>query len=189
LLPFQAQHNKERIHRRFCAIPLVWLSKKFVAMAATFKNPPQAFLSSYAPRIRTYGNSLLTPVIPQVIQVPTVRTTKRGTTAINYAEDGFDEEDFEDSEGPRRPTGLRSLRRDDQVGDKGAGPAAVLGKELAYPVVTQGIWREWMGKPKKQMYVKRINRDHAYYEQCLHSNTCFAELRNNIKFNLPCRLH
>ncbi|KAI7523574.1 hypothetical protein KC331_g18591, partial [Hortaea werneckii] len=45
---------------------------------------PQAFVSSYAPRIRTYGNSLLTPV-QQQNAAPPMRTTKRGTTAINYA--------------------------------------------------------------------------------------------------------
>lgn len=122
-------------------------------MSATWKSHPQAFLSAYAPRIRNYGNPLLTPVIPQVVQAPPVRTTKRGTTAINYAEDGQDEEDFEDSEGPKRPTGLRSIRRDDLGADKGGLPTALLGKELVEPVNVQGIWREWMGKPKKLMCV------------------------------------
>jgi len=78
--------------------------------------------------------------------------TKRGTTAINYAEDGFDDDDFEDSEGPRRPTGLRSLRRDDSSIEKGAA-ASQLGKEINAPVEIQGIWREWMGKAKRAMYV------------------------------------
>ncbi len=114
-------------------------------------NPPQAFISSYAPRIRTYGNSLLTPVIPPAPQLPQVRLTKRGTTAINYAEDGYDDEDFYDSEGPRRPTGLRSLRRgEDPTADR-SGQASHLGKELVAPVEIQGIWREWMGKQKKVM--------------------------------------
>ncbi|KAI7036992.1 hypothetical protein KC352_g46892, partial [Hortaea werneckii] len=54
---------------------------------------PQAFVSSYAPRIRTYGNSLLTPV-QQQNAAPPMRTTKRGTTAINYAEE-FDDESIE----------------------------------------------------------------------------------------------
>jgi len=131
-------------------------------MAASFAVPgkvylPQAFLSSYAPRIRTYGNPLLTPVIPQAVQVPSARTTKRGTTAINYAEDGFDEEDLDESEGPRRPTGLRSLRRDDLgVVKVGSTHSTVLGRELVGPVKTQGIWRDWMGKPKKVMYVSFI---------------------------------
>ncbi len=111
--------------------------------------PPQAFLSSYAPRLRNYGNSLLTPVIqPTTAQnAPTSRTTKRGTIAINYAEDGFEDDDFDDSEGPRRPTGLRSLRREDPNHAR-EGIADKLGKELSAPVEVQGIWREWMGKPK-----------------------------------------
>ncbi|KAJ9648037.1 Chromatin structure remodeling complex protein sfh1 [Coniosporium tulheliwenetii] len=114
-------------------------------------NAPQAFVSSYAPRIRAYGNSLLTPVIPQTTQLPPARTTKRGTTAINYAEDGFDDEDFDDSEGPRRPTGLRSLRRDEAGVDKVGGQATQLGKELTAPVEIQGVWRDWMGKPKRSI--------------------------------------
>ncbi|KAF2813512.1 SNF5-domain-containing protein [Mytilinidion resinicola] len=109
-------------------------------------NPPQAFISSYAPRLRTYGNSLISPIVPPANTLPIPRTTKRGTTAINYAEDGYDDEDF-DSEGPRRPTGLRSLRRDETTVDK-AGQIAELGKELTAPVDVQGIWRDWMGKPK-----------------------------------------
>ncbi|KAI9839899.1 MAG: hypothetical protein M1819_000091 [Sarea resinae] len=111
--------------------------------------PPQAFLSSYAPRLRTYGNSLLTPVVqPTTNQVAsTSRTTKRGTLAVNYAEDGYDDDDFEDSEGPRRPTGLRSLRREDPSQDKGV-PAGKVGEELSAPVDVQGIWRDWMGRPK-----------------------------------------
>lgn len=117
-------------------------------------NPPQAFISSYAPRIRTYGNSMLQPVIPQLTQIPPARTTKRGTTAINYAEDGYDDDDFEDSEGPRRrPTGLRSLRQQDDPQAKLGQDAAQLGKELTAPIDVQGIWREWMGKPKRALYV------------------------------------
>ena len=114
---------------------------------------PQAFLSSYAPRIRTYGNSLLTPVIPQTTAIPQPRITKRGTTAINYAEDGYDD-DFEDSEGPRRPTGLRSLRREDTDADK--EKASQLGKEIHAPVEVQGIWRDYMGKPKRVLYVDAV---------------------------------
>ncbi|KAI9814411.1 MAG: Chromatin structure remodeling complex protein sfh1 [Pycnora praestabilis] len=111
--------------------------------------PPQAFISSYAPRLRTYGNSLLTPVIqPTTAQTaPTSRTTKRGTIAINYAEDGYDDDDFEDGEGRRRPTGLRSLRREDPNDDK-VHASEKPGKELTAPVEVQGIWRDWMGKPK-----------------------------------------
>ncbi|TKA69530.1 hypothetical protein B0A49_07064 [Cryomyces minteri] len=111
-------------------------------------NPPQAFVSSYAPRIRTYANSLLTPVIPPTTQIAASRTTKRGTTAINYSEE-FEDEDLDDSEGPRRrPTGLRSLRIEEQNVDKSEKPTP-LGKELSAPVEVQPIWREWMGKPKR----------------------------------------
>lgn len=118
------------------------------ATHATVKmNPPQAFMSSYAPRLRQYANSLITPVLPQTA-LPAIRTTKRGTTAINYAEDGFDDDDFDDSEGPRRPTGLRSLRRDESTTDK-PGQSQQIGKELTAPVEVQGIWRDWMGKPKR----------------------------------------
>ncbi|OCK86485.1 SNF5-domain-containing protein [Lepidopterella palustris CBS 459.81] len=117
--------------------------------------PPQAFISSYAPRLRTYGNSLLSPIVPLANTLPPARTTKRGTTAINYAEDGFDDEDFDDSEGPRRPTGLRSLRRDESNVDK-TGQAAQLGKELTAPVEIQGIWRDWMGKPKSAKTEKQL---------------------------------
>lgn len=108
---------------------------------------PQAFISSYAPRLRKHGNSLLQPVIPQTtLPAPLSRTTKRGTTVISYAEDQFDDDDFEDGEGPRRPTGLRS-RREDPVQSREA-LAEKLGKELSAPVDVQGIWRDWMGKPK-----------------------------------------
>jgi chromatin structure-remodeling complex subunit SFH1 len=116
---------------------------------------PQAFISSYAPRLRNYGNSLIAPVVPQASTILPTRTTKRGTTAINYAEDGYDDEDFYDSEaGIRRPTGLRSLRRDDSNMDKSA-QIAQLGKELHEPINLQGVWREWMGKPRRVMYVHR----------------------------------
>lgn len=110
---------------------------------------PQAFVSSYAPRLRSFGNSLIAPVVPQANTILPSRTTKRGTTAINYAEDGYDDEDFYDSEaGVRRPTGLRSLRRDESGQDK-TSYTAQLGKELHEPVQVQGVWREWMGKPRR----------------------------------------
>jgi len=122
-----------------------------MSLANTGKiRPPQAFLSSYAPRLRTYGNSLLAPVVPPANTLPAPRTTKRGTTAINYAEDGYDDDDFEDSEGPRRATGLRSLRRDDSNVEKHKD-ISQLGKELTAPVEVQGIWRDWMGKPKRAL--------------------------------------
>ncbi|KAL8940994.1 MAG: hypothetical protein Q9216_002513 [Gyalolechia sp. 2 TL-2023] len=118
---------------------------------------PQSFLSSYAPRLRAYANSLLTPVIPQSTQLPPLsRTTKRGTTAINYAENEYDDDDiFEDDTGPKRLTGLRSRREDpnpakESVPDK-------FGKELVAPVQIQGIWRDWMNKPKLVRTEKQLS--------------------------------
>src|SRR4051794_24835205 len=112
------------------------------------KNPPQSFISSYAPRLRTYANSLLTPVIqPATVPALLSRTTKRGTTAINYAEDGYDDYDDDSEEGRRRPTGLRSIRRDESGLPK-QDPGDKVGKEAKAPVEIQGIWRDWMGKAR-----------------------------------------
>lgn len=107
----------------------------------------QAVLSSYAPRLRVYNNSLLTPILPSAAPAnPLARTTKRGTTIINYAEDGYDDYDDDDDDSRRRPTGLRSLRRDD-TGAKG-DPSDKVGKDTNEPVQVQGIWRDWMGKAR-----------------------------------------
>ncbi|KAI9738954.1 MAG: Chromatin structure remodeling complex protein sfh1 [Claussenomyces sp. TS43310] len=113
------------------------------------KAPPQAFISSYAPRLRTYANSLLTPVIQPTtaLAAPLSRTTKRGTTAINYAEDGFEDYDDDDDENRRRPTGLRSLRRE-EPGQSKLDASEKFGKEATAPVKVQGIWRDWMGKAR-----------------------------------------
>lgn len=113
------------------------------------KAPPQAFISSYAPRLRTYANSVLTPVIQPTatLATPSARTTKRGTTAINYAEDGFEDYDEDDDEGRRRPTGLRSLRREESIQAK-QDVSDKYGKEATAPVEVQGVWREWMGKSR-----------------------------------------
>ncbi|KAJ5403817.1 hypothetical protein N7509_003688 [Penicillium cosmopolitanum] len=114
-------------------------------------SPLRGYITSYPPRVRQYGNALLTPVYP-VQTGPTPRTTKRGTTAINYAEDGYDDGDFDDeSDALRRPTGLRSLRREESSGGPGAGGGALpatqkLGKEAHAPVEVQGVFREWMIK-------------------------------------------
>lgn len=105
-------------------------------------SPIRGYISSYAPRLRQYSNALLTPIIPPT-QVGPSRTTKRGTTAINYAEDGFDDDDFEESDGPRRPTGLRSLRREDSSLDR-VPLSEKVGKEVFAPVEVQGIFRDWM---------------------------------------------
>lgn len=104
--------------------------------------PAQAFVSSYAPRLRQYANSFITPVVQTQTIAPTARTTKRGTTVINYADDAYDDDDFDDSEGTRRPTGLRSLRREDL--EKRDTAIDKLGKEIYEPVDVQGIYREWM---------------------------------------------
>ncbi|KAL1994281.1 hypothetical protein VTN49DRAFT_2950 [Thermomyces lanuginosus] len=106
-------------------------------------SPVRGYITSYPPRLRQYSNALLTPVIPPT-QPGATRTTKRGTTAINYAEDGFDDDDFDDSEGPRRPTGLRS-RREDSAADR-VPLSEKVGKETDKPVEVQGIFRDWMVK-------------------------------------------
>ncbi|KAI0400638.1 hypothetical protein F4802DRAFT_475520 [Xylaria palmicola] len=107
---------------------------------------PQALSSAYAPRLRTYNNSLLTPVLQSTAPGPVARTTKRGTTVINYAEDGYDYDDDDDDDGRRRPTGLRSLRREDSASRADAGDK--VGKDTLVPVHVQGVWRDWMTKPK-----------------------------------------
>ena len=104
--------------------------------------PAQSFVSTYAPRLRQYANAFVTPVLQTAAVAPTSRTTKRGTTIINYADDAFDDDDFEDSDGPRRPTGLRSIRRDDPATRDNAPDKP--GKEIFSPVETQGIFRDWM---------------------------------------------
>lgn len=114
-------------------------------------NPPQAFMSSYAPRLRHYANSLLTPVVPPPTAIPGARMTKRGTTAINYAEDGFDDDDFNESEGGRRFTGLRSKPQRTEQNQEQSGAGKEFGKPLAAPVEVQGIWRDWMGKSKRAL--------------------------------------
>ncbi|KAL9127496.1 MAG: hypothetical protein Q9217_003652 [Psora testacea] len=120
-------------------------------------NQPQAFISSYAPRLRAYGNALLTPIIPQTVPtVPSARTTKRGTIAKNYAEDDYDDEDiFEDSETTRRHTGLRTRREDPNQAKEGLSEKR-LGKEIHAPVDVQGIWRDWMGK----LRIVRTDKQH-----------------------------
>jgi chromatin structure-remodeling complex subunit SFH1 len=118
-------------------------------------NAPQAFVSSYAPRIRTYGNSLLAPVQPQNV-LPPVRTTKRGTQVLNYAED-FDDDSIDDSDGPRRPTGLRTQPRREPDPNAERANHKELGKEAHAPVDVQGIWREWMGKPKRALTERQLH--------------------------------
>jgi chromatin structure-remodeling complex subunit SFH1 len=108
-------------------------------------SPLQGYITSYSPRLRQYGNALLTPVIPPTQAAPASRTTKRGTVAINYAENEYDDEDFDESEGPRRPTGLRSLRREELNPDRGP-TGEKLGTEIHAPVDVQPIFRDWVIK-------------------------------------------
>ncbi|KAI1109824.1 hypothetical protein F5Y14DRAFT_431218 [Nemania sp. NC0429] len=109
---------------------------------------PQALASSYAPRLRTYNNSLLTPVLPSAAPGPVARTTKRGTTVINYAEDGYDYDDDEDDVDPRRRAAAQrsNPRRDDSASRPDQGDR--VGKDAHAPVHVPGVWRDWMTKPK-----------------------------------------
>lgn len=104
--------------------------------------PAQAYVSSYPPRLRQYGNTLIQPVAPTQTLGPGGRTTKRGTTIINYADDAYDDDDFEDSDGPRRPTGLRSIRREDL--EKKEPQTEKFGKEISQPVDLQPVYRSWV---------------------------------------------
>ncbi|PKS11795.1 hypothetical protein jhhlp_001088 [Lomentospora prolificans] len=108
---------------------------------------PQASLTTLAPRFRIYNNSMLMPNIPSSTSGPIARTTKRGTTIINYAEDGFDDLDDDDDDSRRRPTGLRSARRGDDSAAKQDFSDKV-GKEANEPVEVDGQWREWMLRTK-----------------------------------------
>lgn len=118
--------------------------------------PPQAFISTYAPRLRSYGNSLISPIVPASNTLPVPRTTKRGTAVISYAEDGYDDDFDEDGDNPRRATGLRSLRRDEPSALDKTAQIAALGKEIHAPVDVQGIWRDWMGRPKYTRTEKQV---------------------------------
>lgn len=110
-------------------------------MTTVEAQPAQAYQSSYAPRLKQYSNSLAAPIL--VTQaIPTSRTTKRGTTVINYADDAYDDDDFDDSESgaSRRPTGLRSLRRE-ELEKKEQPQNDKVGKEAHRPVDVQPIFR------------------------------------------------
>lgn len=116
-------------------------------MSRVVAQPAQAFQSTYAPRLRQYSNSIAQPVL--VTQaIPTGRTTKRGTTIINYADDAYDDDDFDDSESARRPTGLRSLRREDT--EKRDVSLDKLGKEIYEPTEVQAIFRPWISDGLRQ---------------------------------------
>lgn len=112
------------------------------------RSQAQAMTSSYGARLRTYNNTLITPVLPTATPAnPLVRTTKRGTTAFNYAEDGYDDFEEDEDEGRRRrPTGLRSLRQEDSAAK--VDPSEKVGKDAVQPVEMQGIYRDWITRPK-----------------------------------------
>lgn len=116
-------------------------------MSQVAAQPAQAMQTSYAPRLRQYSNSLAQPIL--VTQaIPLGRTTKRGTTVINYADDAYDDDDFDDSETSRRPTGLRSIRREElekkePVHDK-------VGKEINQPTEVQPTFRPWIADSLRQ---------------------------------------
>lgn len=139
--------------------------------------PAQAFVTSYPPRLRQYANTLLQPVLQTQNVGPGSRTTKRGTTIINYADDAYDDDDFEDSETSRRPTGLRSLRREEL--EKREPQHEKLGKELHQPLDLQPIYRDWI--------LRRTVRP-QYVEDLLMSNPGylkpFVPFRNNASINL-----
>lgn len=127
------------------------------------KLPPQSFISEYAARLRTYANPLLTPVIQPTaaIAAATSRTTKRGTTAINYAEDGYDyDDDDEDGGRRRRPTGLRSRPTDDGL-NSDVDLSEKYGKEVNAPVQVQGAWRDWMGNNRSAFKARNDMQAHA----------------------------
>ncbi|SPO04264.1 related to SFH1 subunit of the RSC complex [Cephalotrichum gorgonifer] len=107
---------------------------------------PQASLTTLAPRLRIYQNSLLTPVLQTAQANPISRLTKRGTTIINYAEDGYDDLEDDDSDTRRRPSGLRNLKKDEST--PRPDMADRVGKETTGPVTVTGQWREWMARAK-----------------------------------------
>ena len=125
------------------------LVQKAAAMPSnSAREEPQAFYSTYAPRLRAYRNSLLTPALQSSQPSgPLSRTTKRGTTIINYAEDGYDYDVSEDDNSRRRPTGLRSLRREDSGAQ--IDPGDKFDKEIFEPVEVQGVYRDWINKSKQ----------------------------------------
>ncbi|CAK7213627.1 Chromatin structure remodeling complex protein sfh1 [Sporothrix bragantina] len=116
---------------------------------------PQAYWSSYAARLRAYHNALLVPVNPSAPIAP--KTTKRGTTIINYAEDGYDDYlDDDDDNDRRRPSSLRlrgtpssSLPAHNiATGTSTPGEPADRIKDTDVPVDVQGVWRDWQGKTR-----------------------------------------
>ena len=102
----------------------------------------QGFTSTYAPRLRQYGNSFLTPVLQTQAIPPAPRTTKRGTAIKNYADDDDDFDFASESESQRRPVGIRNVRQVEL--EKRETQHDKLGREITEPVNLLGIYREWM---------------------------------------------
>ncbi|CAK7231523.1 Chromatin structure remodeling complex protein sfh1 [Sporothrix eucalyptigena] len=118
------------------------------APSSTTSSAPQAYWSSYAARLRAYHNALLVPVNPSAPVAP--KTTKRGTTIINYAEDGYDDYLDDDDDDRRRPSSLR-LRGTPLPANTGTstpGEPADRIKDTDVPVDVQGVWRDWQGKTR-----------------------------------------
>ncbi|CAK7242409.1 MAG: Chromatin structure remodeling complex protein sfh1 [Sporothrix thermara] len=124
------------------------------ATASATSSAPQAYWSSYAARLRAYHNALLVPVNPSAPVAP--KTTKRGTTIINYAEDGYDDylDDDDDSNDRRRPSSLRlrgtplPAQATNITGTSTPGEPADRIKDTDVPVEVQGVWRDWQGKTR-----------------------------------------
>ena len=158
-------------------------------------SPLRGYISSYPPRVRQYNNALITPVLtPNTAAAPPPRT-KRGTAAINYAEDGFDDDDFEESDGgvvqhsTRRPTGLRSLRREESL-DKTMTPTTPfgaggkIGQEAHEPVEVQGIFRDWMFKRMvRPLYVM------LFYVLCFFFFFFLADFQTVVPINYKFKLN
>lgn len=103
----------------------------------------------------------MSPIVPASNTLPAPRVTKRGTAVMSYAEDAYDDDDFEDSDRPRRATGLRSIQREDPSNMDKAAQIAALGEELVAPIDIQGIWRDWMGRPKRTLTEKQVQTQSA----------------------------
>lgn len=137
------------------------LESAMPSMTTVEAQPAQAYQSSYASRLKQYSNSLAAPIL--VTQaIPSSRTTKRGTTVINYADDAYDDDDFDDSESgaSRRPTGLRSLRRED-IEKKEQPYNDKVGKETDRPVDVPPIFRPWIADSLRQRKPPTVQGAHA----------------------------
>lgn len=106
---------------------------------------PQALQTTYPARLSTFNTALITPVI-QTVSAPSAlgtRTTKRGTTIINYAEIEDDDDDiFEDrvdqvnqrGRYAPRPEGELAMPKPVVYGDGIQSVVELPGKEVQRPV-------------------------------------------------------